>query len=83
MVANGGWIGIFSERVGKPTSLVSKIFGVDNFYLGHRWENQLMGWQSSADFMQGTHIFFKSKDDAIHFAEKQGRSFSQLLSSGH
>lgn len=41
---------------------------------GHRWENPLMGWQSSADFMQGTHIFFKTKEDAIHFAEKQGRS---------
>jgi len=39
---------------------------------GHRWENQLMGWQSSADAMQGTHIFFKTKEDAIHFAEKQG-----------
>ena len=39
---------------------------------GHRWENPLMGWQSSADFMQGTHIFFKTKEDAIHFAEKQG-----------
>ncbi len=39
---------------------------------GHRWENQLMGWQSSGDFMQGTHIFFNSKEDAIHFAEKQG-----------
>ncbi|KAI5804966.1 ETC complex I subunit conserved region-domain-containing protein [Geopyxis carbonaria] len=39
---------------------------------GHRWENPLMGWQSSGDFMQGTHIFFKSKEDAIHFAEKQG-----------
>ncbi|KAG0129550.1 ETC complex I subunit conserved region-domain-containing protein [Tuber indicum] len=39
---------------------------------GHRWENPLMGWQSSGDFMQGTHIFFKSKEDAISFAEKQG-----------
>ncbi|CCX07921.1 Similar to NADH-ubiquinone oxidoreductase 21 kDa subunit, mitochondrial; acc. no. P25711 [Pyronema omphalodes CBS 100304] len=39
---------------------------------GHRWENPLMGWQSSGDFMQGTHIFFKTKEDAIHFAEKQG-----------
>ncbi|RPB04234.1 hypothetical protein L873DRAFT_1457785 [Choiromyces venosus 120613-1] len=39
---------------------------------GHRWENPLMGWQSSGDFMQGTHIFFKSKEDAIAFAEKQG-----------
>ncbi|KIW21426.1 hypothetical protein PV08_02006 [Exophiala spinifera] len=39
---------------------------------GHRWENPLMGWQSSGDFMQGTNIKFKSKDDAIAFAEKQG-----------
>jgi len=38
---------------------------------GHRWENPLMGWQSSGDMMQGTHVNFKSKEDAIHFAEKQ------------
>jgi len=31
-----------------------------------------MGWQSSGDSMQGTHIFFKSKEDAVAFAEKQG-----------
>ncbi|MCJ1345094.1 hypothetical protein MMC31_003299 [Peltigera leucophlebia] len=42
---------------------------------GHRWENPLMGWQSSADCMQGTHINFKSKEDAIHFAEKQGYEY--------
>lgn len=42
---------------------------------GHRWENPLMGWQSSADFMQGTHLNFKSKDDAIRFAEKQGYEY--------
>ena len=42
---------------------------------GHRWENPLMGWQSSADFMQGTHVNFKSKDDAIRFAEKQGYEY--------
>ena len=34
-----------------------------------------MGWQSSADAMQGTHISFKSKDDAIRFAEKQGYEY--------
>ena len=39
---------------------------------GHRWENPLMGWQSSADVMQGTHLKFNTRDDAIHFAEKQG-----------
>ncbi|GBE85038.1 NADH-ubiquinone oxidoreductase 21kDa subunit [Sparassis latifolia] len=37
-----------------------------------RWENPLMGWASSADYMQGTRISFRSKEDAIHFAEKQG-----------
>ncbi|KAK4130518.1 hypothetical protein BT67DRAFT_445576 [Trichocladium antarcticum] len=42
---------------------------------GHRWENPLMGWQSSGDQMQGTHIHFKSKEDAIAFAEKQGYEY--------
>ncbi|TLD08632.1 uncharacterized protein PgNI_06767 [Pyricularia grisea] len=42
---------------------------------GHRWENPLMGWQSSGDFMQGSHIYFKSKEDAIAFAEKQGYEY--------
>ncbi|KAF7846013.1 hypothetical protein BT93_L5595 [Corymbia citriodora subsp. variegata] len=42
---------------------------------GHRWENPLMGWQSSADFMQGTRLNFKSKDDAINFANKQGYEY--------
>lgn len=42
---------------------------------GHRWENPLMGWQSSADFMQGTHLNFKTKEDAIRFANKQGYEY--------
>ncbi|KAH7035649.1 ETC complex I subunit conserved region-domain-containing protein [Microdochium trichocladiopsis] len=42
---------------------------------GHRWENPLMGWQSSGDFMQGTKIEFKTKEDAIAFAEKQGYEY--------
>lgn len=42
---------------------------------GHRWENPLMGWQSSADYMQGTHLGFKTKEDAIHFANKQGYEY--------
>ncbi|KAK0548219.1 ndufs4 NADH dehydrogenase Fe-S protein subunit [Tilletia horrida] len=37
-----------------------------------RWENPLMGWASSGDYMQGTSLNFKSKEDAIHFCEKQG-----------
>ncbi|KAJ7212057.1 ETC complex I subunit conserved region-domain-containing protein [Mycena pura] len=39
---------------------------------GGRWENPLMGWASSADYMQGTRVSFKSQEDAIHFAKKQG-----------
>jgi len=42
---------------------------------GHRWENPLMGWQSSADFMQGTKVQFKTKEDAIAFAQKQGYEY--------
>lgn len=34
-----------------------------------------MGWQSSADFMQGTRLNFKSKEDAILFANKQGYEY--------
>lgn len=34
-----------------------------------------MGWQSSADYMQGTHLNFKSKEDAIRFAQKQGYEY--------
>ncbi|KAG6854117.1 hypothetical protein C0991_010281 [Blastosporella zonata] len=37
-----------------------------------RWENPMMGYASSADYMQGTRLSFRSKEDAAHFAEKQG-----------
>jgi len=39
---------------------------------GDRWENQLMGWASSADYNQALRMGFRTKEDAIHFAEKQG-----------
>jgi len=42
---------------------------------GHRWENPLMGWASSADFMNGHRMQFKSKEDAINFANKQGYEY--------
>lgn len=32
-----------------------------------RWENPLMGWASSADYMQGTNMAFRSKEDAVAF----------------
>ena len=34
-----------------------------------------MGWQSSADFMNGVRIEFKTKEDAIQFANKQGYEY--------
>ncbi|KAL4081092.1 Ndufs4, NADH dehydrogenase Fe-S protein 4 [Scleroderma citrinum] len=39
---------------------------------GGRWENPLMGFASSADYMQGTRISFATKEAAVNFAEKQG-----------
>ncbi|CAG8525113.1 15380_t:CDS:2 [Acaulospora morrowiae] len=39
---------------------------------GDRWENPLMGWASSADYVQALRMKFISKEDAIDFAEKQG-----------
>ena len=40
-----------------------------------RWENELMGWGSTADYMQGTSMRFRTREAAIHFAEKQGWSY--------
>jgi len=37
-----------------------------------RWENPLMGWASSADYMQGTALSFSTKEQAVAFAERQG-----------
>jgi len=32
-----------------------------------RWTNPLMGWASSADYMQGTTLAFRTRQDAIRF----------------
>ncbi|KAI9205757.1 ETC complex I subunit conserved region-domain-containing protein [Polychytrium aggregatum] len=42
-----------------------------------RWENPLMGWQSSADPCQGLATLnnFRSKEDAIRFAERHGYDY--------
>ena len=37
-----------------------------------RWENPLIGWASSADYMQGTNVFFRTKEDAIAFVSTTG-----------
>ncbi|KAI8876935.1 hypothetical protein K501DRAFT_288670 [Backusella circina FSU 941] len=42
---------------------------------GNRWENPLMGWASSSDYQQALTMKFFTKDDAIHFAEKQGWNY--------
>lgn len=39
---------------------------------GNRWENDLMGYQGSADYMQGTIMKFDTKEAAINFAQGQG-----------
>ncbi|KAJ2930897.1 hypothetical protein H1R20_g6192, partial [Candolleomyces eurysporus] len=39
---------------------------------GSRWENPLMGYASSADYMQAVRMTFRSSEDAAHFAGKQG-----------
>ena len=34
-----------------------------------------MGWQSTADAMQGERVGFRTKEDAIRFANKQGYEY--------
>ncbi|KAJ2506123.1 ndufs4 NADH dehydrogenase Fe-S protein subunit [Coemansia sp. RSA 2052] len=46
----------------------------DELEKGARWENPLMGWQSTADVMAPVRLDFTTREDAIHFAEKQGWS---------
>ena len=44
-----------------------------------RWENPLMGWASSADYMQGTTMAFRSKEDAVAFVRIALTYFHHLL----
>lgn len=39
---------------------------------GNRWENDLTGYQSTADYMQATRIVFTEKEEAVRFAESNG-----------
>ncbi|KAF9393525.1 hypothetical protein CPC16_001829 [Podila verticillata] len=41
-----------------------------------RFENELMGWASSSDYMQALQMKFNTKEDAIAFADKQGWDFT-------
>ncbi|KAJ2615440.1 ndufs4 NADH dehydrogenase Fe-S protein subunit [Coemansia sp. RSA 1365] len=58
---------------GKNANLKWRI-DFDELEKGHRWSNPLMGWQSTADAMAPVRLDFTTKEDAIHFAEKQGWS---------
>ncbi|KAJ3377096.1 hypothetical protein HDU84_009007 [Entophlyctis sp. JEL0112] len=40
-----------------------------------KWENNLMGWASSADPVQALSLKFLTKEDAVLFAERQGYDY--------
>lgn len=67
---------IFKEA--KPATQSSnqngKFWKLDWDVLGkaNRWENDLMGYQLSGDYMQGSQMKFDTKEAAIRFAEGQG-----------
>ena len=42
-----------------------------------RWENPLMGWASSADYMQGTQMIFKTKEAAVAFVSAASSCWKQ------
>lgn len=39
---------------------------------GNRWENDLIGYQGTADYMQGTIMKFDTKEAAVRFAQGHG-----------
>jgi hypothetical protein len=43
-----------------------------------RWENPLMGWASTADYMQATNLKFGTREQAVAFCERQGESRSMF-----
>eukprot|EP00064_Thunnus_orientalis_P006971 superscaffoldBa00000749_g6990 len=45
-----------------------------DFDTRERWENPLMGWASTADPLSNMVLSFSSKEDAIAFAEKNGKN---------
>ncbi|KAJ1728210.1 ndufs4 NADH dehydrogenase Fe-S protein subunit [Coemansia biformis] len=58
---------------GKNANLKWRI-DFDGLEKGDRWSNPLMGWQSTADPMAPVRLDFATREDAVHFAEKQGWS---------
>ena len=41
----------------------------------NRWENDLIGYASSGDYMQATQLKFDTKEAAIRFATKNGYDY--------
>lgn len=41
----------------------------------NRWENDLIGYASSGDYMQATQLKFNTKEAAIRFATRQGYDY--------
>ena len=46
-----------------------------DFDIQEKWQNELMGWSSSADTVQALRIKFDTKEAAILFAERQGYDY--------
>lgn len=42
---------------------------------GNRWENDLIGFQGTSDYMQATALKFDTKEAAIRFAKGQGYAY--------
>ncbi|OMH81414.1 NADH-ubiquinone oxidoreductase 21 kDa subunit, mitochondrial [Zancudomyces culisetae] len=43
---------------------------------GHRWENQLIGWQGTSDNMQAVKLRFFTLQQAIDYATRHGLEYS-------
>lgn len=47
-----------------------------------RWENPLIGWASSADYMQGINLAFRTREAAVAFVSGFGFGSFGLGSNG-
>eukprot|EP00057_Strongylocentrotus_purpuratus_P006244 XP_011660718.1 PREDICTED: NADH dehydrogenase [ubiquinone] iron-sulfur protein 4, mitochondrial [Strongylocentrotus purpuratus] len=43
-----------------------------------RWENPLMGWGSTADPLSNVDVSFRTKEEAMRFAEKNGWKYEVM-----
>jgi NADH dehydrogenase (ubiquinone) Fe-S protein 4 len=45
----------------------------------NRWENQLIGWSSSGDPLSSQSLEFSSKEEAIIYCQRNGKSFCLIF----